>query len=165
MKLAGGFLIVVSLVMTYKKYTRHQQKKMEQIRSFVYLIRHIRQMIDCYAMPLSDILASADPAVLAACLGLDMAGHPPPALAGDRPITSMVEESRLYLEPETERLLTTLTGELGSTYRAEQVARCDHYLRALTEERRKLGDSLPARLRAVCTLCLCSAVVAALLLW
>jgi hypothetical protein len=77
----------------------------------------------------------------------------------------MVRESRLYLEPEAERLLTTLTGELGSTYRAEQVNRCDHYLTALTEERKKLMDTLPARLRATCTLCICCAVGAAILLW
>jgi hypothetical protein len=77
----------------------------------------------------------------------------------------MVRESRLYLEPEAERLLTTLTGELGSTYRAEQVNRCDHYLTALTEERKKLMDTLPARLRATCTLCICCALVAAVLLW
>ena len=35
----------------------------------------------------------------------------------------------------------------------------------LTEERRRLGDTLPARLRATCTLCLCCAVCAAVLLW
>jgi hypothetical protein len=77
----------------------------------------------------------------------------------------MVKESRLYLEPESERLLTTLTGELGTTYRAEQVARCDYYVTALTEERKKLNDTLPARLRSTCTLCICCAIGAAILLW
>ena len=164
-KLVGSLLLLFAGGYVSLAITRFEKRRLRVLDGYISLIYYIKGQIDCYAMPLSDILASADPAVLAACLGLDMAGHPPPVLAGDRPITSMVEESRLYLEPETERLLTTLTGELGSTYRAEQVARCDHYLRALTEERRKLGDSLPARLRAVCTLCLCSAVVAALLLW
>ena len=164
-KLIGSFVLLVAGGYVSLSIIRFEKRRLRVLDGYISLIYYIKGQIDCYAMPLSDILASADPAVLAACLGLDMAGHPPPALTGDRPITSMVEESRLYLEPETERLLTTLTGELGSTYRAEQVARCDHYLRALTEERRKLGDSLPARLRAVCTLCLCSAVVAALLLW
>ena len=145
---------------------RFEQRRLRVLDGYISLIYYIKGQIDCYAMPLSDIMASADPAVLAACLGLDVSvGHLPPVVTGDRPITAIVQESRLYLEPEVERLLTTLTGELGSTYRAEQVARCDHYLTALTEERRKLGDSLPARLRAICTLCLCSAVVAALLLW
>ena len=155
---AGGYVSIA--------ITRFERRRLRVLDGYISLIYYIKGQIDCYAMPLSDIMASADPTVLAACLGLDAStACLPPTVTGDRPITAMVEESRLYLEPEVERLLTTLTGELGSTYRAEQVIRCDHYLTALTEERRKLGDSLPARLRAICTLCLCSAVVAALLLW
>ena len=166
LKLMGSLVLLLAGGYVSLSITRFEKRRLRVLDGYISLIYYIKGQIDCYAMPLSDILASADPAILAACLGLDRTeGYLPPALTGDRPITSMVEESRLYLEPEVERLLTTLTGELGSTYRAEQVARCDHYLSALTRERRKLGDSLPARLRAVCTLCLCSAVVAALLLW
>ena len=80
-------------------------------------------------------------------------------------LTTMIQKSRLYLRPESERLLTTMTGELGTTYRAEQVRRCEYYLSALTEERRKLYDTLPTRLRTICTLCLCCAVGTAVLLW
>ncbi|MBR6783036.1 MAG: hypothetical protein IKM33_07600 [Clostridia bacterium] len=165
-KLLGSLVLLFAGGYVSMAITRFERRRLRVLDGYISLIYYIKGQIDCYAMPLSDIMASADPAVLAACLGLDAsAAHPPPAVTGDRPITAMVQESRLYLEPEVERLLTTLTGELGSTYRAEQVARCDHYLTALTEERRKLGDSLPARLRAICTLCLCSALVAALLLW
>ena len=165
-KLMGSLVLLLAGGYVSLSITRFEKRRLRVLDGYISLIYYIKGQIDCYAMPLSDILASADPAVLAACLGLDgQTNLRPPVLTADRPIIAMVEESRLYLEPEVERLLTTLTGELGSTYRTEQVARCDHYLSALTQERRKLGDSLPARLRAVCTLCLCSAVVAALLLW
>ena len=155
---AGGY---VSLV-----FTRFEHRRLRVLDGYISLIYYMKGQIDCYAMPLSDIMASVDPTVLAACLGLDESTPLPPLLTEERqPLTAMVRESRLYLEPEAERLLTGFSGELGSTYRAEQVARCDHYLTALTEERRKLGDTLPARLRATCTLCLCCALVAAVLLW
>ena len=145
---------------------RFERRRLRVLDGYISLIYYIKGQIDCYAMPLSDIMASADPRILSACLGLDLTTPLPPLpRTGDRPLTAMVEESRLYLEPEAERLLTSLTGELGATYRAEQVARCNHYLTALTEERRKLGDSLPGRLRTTCTLCLCCALVAAVLLW
>ena len=155
---AGGYISVA--------ITRFERRRLRVLDGYISLIYYIKGQIECYAMPLSDILASADPSILAACLGVDMTTPLPVApLSEERPLTAMVQESRLYLEPEAERLLTTLTGELGSTYRAEQVTRCDHYLTALTEERRKLGDTLPARLRATCTLCLCCAIGAAVLLW
>ena len=151
--LAGGY---ISAAMA-----RFERRRLRVLDGYISLIYYIKGQIDCYAMPLADILASADPSVIAACLGLDLTTP----LPVPRPLPDMVRESRLYLEPEAERLLTTLTGELGSTYRAEQVIRCDHYLAALTEERKKLKDTLPARLRATCTLCICCALVAAVLLW
>ena len=152
---AGGYISVA--------IARFERRRLRVLDGYISLIYYVKGQIDCYAMPLSDILASADPAVIAACLGLDLTT--PLTQPTDIPLTAMVRESHLYLEPEAERLLTTLTGELGSTYRAEQVARCDHYLTALTEERKKLSDTLPARLRATCTLCLCCALGAAVLLW
>ena len=162
-KLLGSLVLLLAGGYVSLSITRFERRRLRVLDGYLSLIYYIRGQIDCYAMPLPDILASADPAVIAACLGLDLTTPLP--LPAERPLSAMVQESRLYLEPEAERLLTTLTGELGSTFRAQQVARCDHYLLALTEERRKLGDSLPARLRATCTLCLCCALGVAVLLW
>jgi hypothetical protein len=133
---------------------------------YISLIYYIKGQIDCYAMPISDILAGVDPAIIAACLGLEGNVHMPRLGEGEEsPLPGLVQESRLYLDTESERLLTTFTGELGRNFRAEQVSRCDYYVTALTEERKKLMDTLPARLRATCTLCICCALVAAVLLW
>ena len=160
-KLLGSLILLFAGGYVSVTITRFEHRRLRVLDGYISLIYFIKGQIDCYAMPLADILASADPSVIAACLGLDLTTP----LPVPRPLPDMVRVSRLYLEPEAERLLTTLTGELGSTYRAEQVIRCDHYLAALTEERKKLKDTLPARLRATCTLCICCALVAAVLLW
>lgn len=154
--LAGGY---VSL-----SVHRFEHLRLRVLDGYISLIYHIKGQIDCYAMPVSEILARADPAVLAACLGIS---RPTDVVSreGTRFLPNMVRESRLYLEPEAERLLTAFTGELGSAYRAEQVARCDYYIQALTEERRKLYETMPARLRICSVLCLCCAMGAAVLLW
>ncbi len=155
---AGGY-VSVSL-------TRFEHRRLRVLDGYIALIHYIKGQIDCYAMPLADIFARVDPAVIAACLGLEP-DTPIPAFtqAGEHPLPDMVRESRLYLEPESERLLRDFTGELGTAYRAQQVARCEHYLEALTEERKKLNDALPARLRTGSVLCLCCALGAAVLLW
>jgi hypothetical protein len=160
-KLLGSLILLFAGGYVSLAITRFERRRLRVLDGYISLIYYVKGQIDCYAMPLDHILASADPAVIAACLGLELTSPPPVPC----PLPDMVRESRLYLEPEAERLLTTLTGELGSTYRAEQVSRCDHYLTALTEERKKLMDTLPARLRATCTLCICCAVGAAILLW
>lgn len=153
--IAGGY---VSLAVV-----RFERRRLRVLDGYISLIYYIKGQIDCYAMPLVDILAHADPALIAACLGLESESTLP-ALPST-PLPTMVQESRLYLEPESERLLTTFTGELGSALRGEQVARCEYYIQALTEERRKLSDTLPARLRVSCVLCMCCATLAAILFW
>ncbi len=156
--LAGGYASV--------SLTRFEHRRLRVLDGYIALIHYMKGQIDCYAMPLSDIFARVDPSVIAACLGLDP-DTPIPAFprTGEHPLPSMVQESRLYLEPESERLLNSFTDELGTAYRAQQVARCEHYLEALTEERKRLYATLPARLRTGSILCLCCALGAAVLLW
>ena len=156
--LAGGF-VSVSL-------TRFEHRRLRVLDGYIALIHYIKGQIDCYAMPLADIFARVDPTIISACLGLE-ADTPVslPTAMGGHPLPHMVQESRLYLEPEAERLLNAFTEELGTAYRAQQVARCEHYLEALTEERKRLNDTLPARLRVICVLCLCCTLGVAVLLW
>ncbi|MBQ9151723.1 MAG: hypothetical protein IJX72_05685 [Clostridia bacterium] len=158
--LAGGYVSF--------SVRRFEHRRLRVLDGYISLIYYVKGQIDCYAMPLGEILARADPAVLSACLGLDRPvgspfswGH----TVGKPPLSVMVQESHLYLAPETERLLNAFTGELGSAYRTEQVARCDYYIQALTEERRKLYETMPARLRACGVLCLCCAIGAGVRLW
>lgn len=159
---AGGYVSFV--------FNRFEHRRLDVLDGYISLIYYIKGQIDCYAMPLTDILARADPTLISACLGLgkDAPADPPLDVAPcDEPyvLSALLRESRPYLAPECERLLTTFTGELGSSFRAEQVTRCDYYIQALTRERQKLADTLPARLRTAATLCICCTVAVAVLLW
>ena len=147
--------------------SRFERRRLRVLDGYISLLYYIKGQIDCYAMPLADILARADPALIAACLGVETGQlSPSPGIrAGGDALPALLRESRLYLDPECERLLTTFAGELGTTYRAEQVSRCSYYIEALTRERGRLADTLPARLRTCGTLCICCAVAAAVLLW
>ncbi len=170
-KILGGLILLVAGGYVSIAIGRFERRRLQVLDGYISLIYYIKGQIDCYAMPLADILAHADPTVLAACMGMDDAqgGRAPLVLsamaAEEAPLPAMVKESHIYLEPESERLLTTFVGELGHTFRSEQVARCDHYIHALSEERRRLYDTLPARVRVGSVLCLCCAIGAAVLLW
>lgn len=166
-KLIGTVLLLMTGGYVSLYVNRFERRRLEVLDGYISLIGYIKGQIDCYAMPLADILARADPALIAACLGVEYRSQPPAYRMWDRgdPLSTLLRESRLYLEPECERLLITFTGELGTTYRAEQVARCAYYVEALTRERNKLAEHLPARLRTCGTLCMCCAVAAAVLLW
>ena len=155
---AGGYVSVT--------VNRFERRRLWVLDGYIALIHHIKSRIDCYAMPIPDILAGADPALIAACLGEDT---PDTSRGTDGcgylPLAAMIRESSPYLEAESERLLTAFTEELGTAFRAEQVARCEYYLEALTRRRGILADALPARLRVGSTLCMCCAAAATILLW
>ncbi len=169
-KAVGGLVLILTggyLALSVSRFERRRLWVLDAYLSFIY---HIKGQIDCYAMPLRDIFATVDPSLLAACLGSDdstVATDLLPTLLAlsDSPLPTFVKESRLYLDPESERLLSSFAAELGSTHRGDQVARCDYYITVLGEERRRMMEALPTRIRVGGTLCLCAAVGAAVLLW
>ena len=167
-KFLGALILVLAGGYVSLSVSRFERRRLTVLDGYISLIYYIKGQIDCYAMPLPDIIARVDPALLAACLGADP-HRPLPTLRAipqtAHPLPTLLQESRLYLDPESERLLTSFTGELGTAHRSEQVARCDYYIQALTAERQKLYTSLPARLRTSTTLSLCCAVCLAILLW
>ena len=167
-KLMGSMILVLASGYVALSVRRFEYRRLRVLDGYISLIYFIKGQIDCYAMPVPEILARVDPHILGDCLGLGRTPVDFPQMrmrAGEAYLPAMVDESRLYLQPESERLLTTFAGELGSAYRAEQVTRCDYYIGALSEERRKLYETLPSRLRTCGTLCLCCAIGAAVLLW
>ena len=54
---AGGYVSIA--------ITRFERRRLRVLDGYISLIYYIKGQIDCYAMPLSDIMASADPTVLA----------------------------------------------------------------------------------------------------
>ncbi len=165
-KILGGLILMLAGGYVSVAVSRFEHRRLAVLDGYMSLIYYIKGQIDCYARPLADILRAADPAVLALCVGAGSADDLPPLpYHTESPLDSLIRESHLYLEPSCERLLITFSGELGHTFRAEQVARCEHYIGALAEERRRLGESIPARVRVAGMLSMCCAMGAAILFW
>ena len=142
-----------------------EKRRMGVLDGYISLLFYIKGQIGCYAMPMEQIMAHADPALLAACLGQPTRVGEEAVLISAPTLDGMIRDSRAYLEPESERLLTTFSSELGKTFREEQLLRCDYYIEALGEERKKLAESLPGRIRMNSVLCLCCLLGVAVLLW
>lgn len=144
---AGGFAAYSAV--------RYEKRKLSVLDAWIDLLFHIRGQIDCYLMPLDEILACADPRILTAC----MCHTPHPDLH------MLFEASSPYLTGEGKRLLTGFIREIGGSYREEQLRRCDYYINALRTVRDKIAMDLPARVKLCITLSLCTAIGAVILLW
>jgi hypothetical protein len=146
MKLAGGILIVASLVMIYKNNARHQQRKIEQIRAFVYLIRHISRMIECYAMPIPDIFHSMEDDLLR-CF----------SVKGERvnSLTELLDKCEIVCGEESEVCLRALADSLGKGYRDSQIKLCNVTAEKLEKIKNKIENDYLPKNKAVAALCIC----------
>ena len=133
----------------------YERRRLRVLDGWLDMIRHLRSQIDCYLMPLDEILSKSDEAILRACA----CRTPHPSLP------SLLASSRSYLGEESGRLIASFVKEIGGSYREEQLRRCDYYITALRTERNKLAESLPSRIRLSVSLCLCASIGAFILLW
>lgn len=155
LKILGVILILGAGAFAAAALIRYEKRKIAVLAGWSDLIWHIRSQIDCYLMPLPEILAGADRSLLAAC-----------GCSEARPnLTDVYHASQLYLDKETKRLLCTFVREIGSGYREEMLRRCDYYIASLGKIRSKRMEELPARTRIAVAVCLGMAAMAAILLW
>ena len=140
---------------------RMERRRLDVLDGYISLLRYIKGQINCYAKPVHEILSDADPVLLLACMGEGRRGE----TSDETTFPHMIDAARLYMEPETERLLRNFSAELGQTFRAEQVTRCDDYILALNAERQKLAEATPLRVRVNSALSLCTALGLVILLW
>ncbi len=151
LKLVGSLLLSLTGVVLAVSISRFEQKKLRVLDSFISLIFHIKGQIDCFSLPLCDILRDRPS-------GLEL-----PTESDD--LGEILYHSRMYLDAESYRLLQRFHLEFGSLYREEQLKRCDYYIEALGEQRRVLFEDLPARQKIGSALCICSTIGILIILW
>lgn len=154
-KIIGSLFLCASGVFSALSLCRYHRRRLDTTDGFISLIYYIKGQVDCYARPIGDILHSLPPEILRDCNC--------PAGAGS--LEELVSESKIYLDRETLRLLTSFSSEFGSIFREEQTRRCDHYISLLRERRGDIANRLPAEMRSGSAICICIALCLAILLW
>ena len=154
-KLIGSLLIALAGMSLAAAYCRFEKKKLNVLDGFISLLFYIKGQIDCYSLPPDKILSSVSEDILQSCNCREKPDS----------IEQMIKNSKIYLEDESMRLLNAFSAEFGSTYREEQLKRCDYYIQALSEQRRRLSDDLPAKSKIGSALCICSSLGIMIILW
>ena len=156
-KLIGLFLLFAAGVFCGVSLRAYFRRRCRQAEAFLSLLRYYRFQVDCFSAPERAILASFDRGLLAEC-GAEGAARP-------ADLGALLRSARLYLPEEMSELLFSLSGELGGTYRAEQVRCIDHYIARFTPLCEELKRELPKweKLALVLPLSLSAALM--LLLW
>ena len=155
LKLLGALLVLSVGVFQAFVSVQYEKKRLTVVDGWIDLILYIRGQIDCYLMPLDDILSNGDRALFEACMS--------PSNAADLP--AILEASGIYLDGEAKHTLESFVREIGTGYRDEQIKRCDFFISSLRVQREKIAAALPIRTRLCATLCICLSLATAILLW
>ncbi len=155
LKFLGALLIVAVGIFAALVSVQYEKRRLTVVDGWVDLILYIRGQIDCYLMPIGDILSGGDRALLEACMS--------PANAADLP--AILASCEIYLDGDAKRTLESFVREIGAGYREEQIKRCDFFIASLRTQREKIAAALPLRVRLCVTLCICIALATAILLW
>ena len=154
-KIAGALFLSVSGVLCAAHLNRRAERRVRQIGGWISLLRFVRGQVECFSLPMSEILARCPPEIFAEC-----------SFAGDVAPTSF--EMLLSASPPDDRaseeLLRRFCTEFGRGYREEELRGCDYFLAGLEARRTELSTKLPTQKKMHTTLCLCSALAVVLLL-
>ncbi len=153
-KLIGSLLLCLSGACVSVYVSRFQKKRLTVMDSFISLIFYIKGQVDCYSKPIEDILSGAPREILDNC-----------SVEEGMELSDIVDRNRMYLSDEGARLLACFSSEFGSTYREEQMKRCDYYIEALSEERKNMAEDIPRKSKIYGTLAICSSLCLAIMLW
>lgn len=154
-KLGGGLFLCLSGLISAISLCRYCRRRLDTLDGFISLIQYIKGQVECYARPIGDILSSLPPEILQDCN----------CPVGASSLDELIEESRIYLDRDSLRLLTAFSGEFGSIFREEQVRRCDHYAARLRERRTLISDRLSGEMRSGAALCIGLSLCLIILLW
>lgn len=154
-KVIGSILLALTGTVSAISVCRYHRRRLDTLDGFVSLIYYIKGQVDCYARPIGDILHSLPPEILVDCN----------CRGGADSLEELINESKIYLDRESLRLLTSFSGEFGSIFREEQTRRCDHYASELKGRRELVSRELVGNVRSGCAVCIGVSLCLVILLW
>lgn len=155
LRLAGALTLVFSGVIAAHRINSFVSASLEQTEGMISLVRFIRVQVDCFALPIGEILALCGEKELFAC-GYRGSGTPKnlSVLVGNLKVSDNIAYKHFC----------SFASEFGRGYREEQLSECDYYLALLEEHKRSLVAALPAKKKRNSALCVTASLALAVLL-
>lgn len=154
-KIVGTLILVCSGAFAAHVLNTGAALALKQTEGVMALLRSIKTQIDCFALPIGDILRNLDQKTLDAC------GYRGTACPDQ--LDGFLENCEVY-DAATFSVFAQFAREFGRNYREEEVRACEYYLALLEERRACLDAELPVKKKRNLTLCICAALALALLL-
>lgn len=143
-RIAGAVMLVVSGMVGAYLMNSSESRALSQADCYISLLRYIRIQVECFAMPMGDIIRGCDRELLTGC---GFRGDIPPLT-----LDELIGRCEI-VDGEIRETVKEFADSFGKGYRDEQLRECDYYIELLCERRRRIADELPKRKKLNTTLC------------
>ncbi len=154
-RIIGAAMLVLSGVAGAYYMNRAASAALSQVEAHLSFLRYVRLQVECFALPVSEILRKCDRELLVAC------GY-------ERDLVPRNLEELFagieHWDPVCESTMRGFSVEFGKGYREEQVRSCEYHAELLEERREALSARLPERKKLYSTLCVTSALAMVIIL-
>ena len=125
----------VGIYMSYKTKT-----SVKQLYETICFIKHIKNQIEFFNPPLSDIYQSFEPKTKAFEYFLSI-------ISSDSWDKALEKSEKLYFSENTVKMLTEYGKAIGKTNRQEQILNCDYYIQQLENEYKEVSIKAPEKIK------------------
>ena len=148
-KVIGAIFVAISGVMLTVTLNRRTLTVLRQTEGWEQLLGQIKTEVECFSLPISDILARTDTSLLRLC-GYTGADAP-------RGLLELVENTA-FADAEVSRIARRFASEFGRCYKGEQVERCAYFTSLMSGRRQSIAAELPSKRKLNATLCIATSL-------
>ena len=119
------------------------------------VLEHLKNMIECYSLPVGQILERIDPSVLKRCGYFEK--------KAPKDLWELVEKSNVS-DKETLDIFSAFAKDFGKGYRKDELLRCGTFLDKMRAREQKMCKDLAKKKKVIPTVAVCSALAVIILL-
>ena len=155
--ITGALTVLACGIELSRRLNRAADRELCEADKYVALLRYIRVQIDCFALPISEILKRADRELLEGCGWSDEI--PPESL-----YLLFTRADACAKDGKIQRILLEFCEDFGKSYLEDQIRRCDDFISLLLERRAVLANELSSKKKLNSTLCISGSLALIILL-
>ena len=155
MKKIGSLMIIFSLVMIASIFTEKIERTLRSVSALRSVLEHSKTMIECYALPASEILLRVKKSVFLEC---GYSKKTPP-----HDFLEFANEADV-IDAEARELILSFAKDFGKSYRQDELSRCSLYLERMRAREQKPIKESAKKKKVIYTVAICSALAVIILI-
>lgn len=147
-------MIVFSAVMIASNISEKTDATIKSVSALREILEHTKNMIDCYSLPVSEILGGINFSLLIDC---GFSKNTPPLDFEELLINSHIPDS------EAKELMSAFAEGFGKGYRQDELLRCSLYLEKMRSREQKLIKEASKKKNMIFTVAICASLAVVIL--